>query len=311
MKKFTFQLLLLLFLNCLQTEKSPFDVSNPSSPLGIGSIAFDNLINTNSDTNANANVLTVQVSIFSSMMEGESRTFSVSLSSVPESNITINITGTAGLTVSPTSLLFTSTNFSTAQNVTLTAQEDDTDTIDNVQSLSIGSTETGTEIFSVTVRDNDRRVFVTSITYDGNLGGISGADAKCMSDPNKPTTPSSATYKALLVDYGDTRALGSDWVLQPNLSYRRTNGNLIFVSNANSTFTFGAFANTWSATIAEQAWTGLTKTWGTQINDCENWTSNLLSKSGNVGFTDSITDDAINEITQACNLTKRIICVEQ
>ena len=103
------------------------------------------------------------------MMEGETRSFSVSLSNTPETDITIDITAAAGLAVSPTSLLFTSTNFSTVQNVSLTAQKDDTDTTDN---------------------------------------------------------PTSAVYKALLVDFADTRAWGSDWVLQPSISYRRANKNL-------------------------------------------------------------------------------------
>ena len=78
------------------------------------------------------------------MMEGETRSFSISLSTPPETDITI-------------------------QNVSLTAQKDDTDTTDN---------------------------------------------------------PTSAVYKALLVDLADTRAWGSDWVLQPSISYRRANKNL-------------------------------------------------------------------------------------
>ena len=47
-----------------------------------------------------------------------------------------------------------------------------------------------------------KTLFVTAAGYNGNLGGVSGADAKCMADANKPSD--GKTYKAMLTD-GSTR----------------------------------------------------------------------------------------------------------
>lgn len=43
-----------------------------------------------------------------------------------------------------------------------------------------------------------KRVFVTSTTYDGNLGGLAGADAKCQARANAATL--GGTWKAILGD---------------------------------------------------------------------------------------------------------------
>ena len=47
----------------------------------------------------------------------------------------------------------------------------------------------------------NRIYLTTSVITGGNLGGISGADARCSSDGNKPST---GTYKAMIVS-GTTR----------------------------------------------------------------------------------------------------------
>jgi Protein of unknown function (DUF1554) len=64
-------------------------------------------------------------------------------------------------------------------------------------------------------------IFVTAAAFPGALGGVSGADAKCMADSNRPDNK---TYKALLLSdnrdfYGDTANGGNDWVLSVNTQY--------------------------------------------------------------------------------------------
>src|SRR5207248_2675590 len=44
----------------------------------------------------------------------------------------------------------------------------------------------------------NKRVFVTSVMYDGNLGGLAGADAKCQARATAASL--SGTYKAWLSD---------------------------------------------------------------------------------------------------------------
>ncbi|MBK8398695.1 MAG: DUF1554 domain-containing protein [Leptospiraceae bacterium] len=306
MKKLTLYVFLLLLLNCLQAKKIPLDLSNPSSPFSFGFFAIGDTSVTSTTTVG----LGLQVSLVGSMIEGENRSFPVYLSNAPDSDVTIQISAPNGLTINPTSLTFTITNFSTPQNFTITANEDNTDIADDIYSIQISSIETGTQIYSITIRDNDRRIFVTNSAYNGILGGISGADAKCQADTNKPSSPSGAVYKAMLVNVSDTRSSsGIDWVFQSVISYRRPDGTLIFSSDTN-TFAFGTLSSSWAA-IAEPAWTGLLANWNTSNDDCQSWTSNLSSKFGSYGTTSGTTNVAIFQNTGGCDQLKRLICVEQ
>jgi hypothetical protein len=45
------------------------------------------------------------------------------------------------------------------------------------------------------------RVFITSQTYDGNLGGLAGADARCQALANASPRTQGGTYKAWLSDF--------------------------------------------------------------------------------------------------------------
>ncbi|MDH3631547.1 MAG: DUF1554 domain-containing protein [Gammaproteobacteria bacterium] len=48
---------------------------------------------------------------------------------------------------------------------------------------------------------NEKTVFVTSATFDSNLGGLTGADAKCQAEADGPTSiVPSGTYLAWLSD---------------------------------------------------------------------------------------------------------------
>ncbi|HLD45750.1 MAG TPA: DUF1554 domain-containing protein, partial [bacterium] len=55
------------------------------------------------------------------------------------------------------------------------------------------------ETYVITLEEPEavKKIFVTDATYNGNLGGVAGADALCEADANKPAT---GTYKALIVD---------------------------------------------------------------------------------------------------------------
>ena len=49
--------------------------------------------------------------------------------------------------------------------------------------------------------DNEKTVFVTSATFDSNLGGLTGADAKCQAEADGPTSiVPTGTYMAWLSD---------------------------------------------------------------------------------------------------------------
>ena len=99
-------------------------------------------------------------------------TYTVVLNSQPTANVTVTVAGHAGtdVTPSPTSLTFTTTNWGTAQTVTVTAG-DDADTANDAVSLTHSAASTDSDYqgisidgVAVTVTDNDAAKGVTVST---------------------------------------------------------------------------------------------------------------------------------------------------
>lgn len=130
----------------------------------------------------------------------------------------------------------------------------------------------------------DYRVFVTSTTYDGNLGGLSGADAICQ-------------------NLADTSSLGGRWRawLSTNSTQARDRVNDVAYYLVNNTtkvcddrtdLTDGTIGNIINiaenqTSIGGYVWTGTNADGTAHLNNCNNWTSNLDSSSGVYGNTNS------------------------
>lgn len=165
-----------------------------------------------------------------------------------------------------------------------------------------------------------KRIYVTTNSYSGNLGGIPGADSNCMSDPGRPNA---STYKALLVTIGTAtrRACtgggscssgviqNSDWVMRPNLTYTRANGlTPIGTTNWGGVFDFGAGNLTYSiGTSAVNAWTGLITNWDADVSTANDWTNAGLS--GVWGLASAV--DGTMLYNGWGTGTLRLYCVEQ
>ena len=108
------------------------------------------------------------------------------------------------------------------------------------------------------------RIFATASQYDGNLGGVSGADAKCMSDANKPA--GSSTYKALIA--ATTRQSPfTDWPLKASTAYVEKNGvTPIGTTTAGRVFTFN-LSNAISP-AGPFVWTGIDTDFSTSFGTC-------------------------------------------
>lgn len=191
------------------------------------------------------------------------------------------------------------------------------------------------------VQQPNKRIYVTNNIYNGNLGGIAGADTKCNAvDGNKPAA--SGTFKALLVDSGASllrRACtmqnctggggvsqGIDWVLRPNVTYLRgQDGQQVFTANFNGVFDFGAgsFASA-IHTTAFTVWTGINFGVGGQWTidggpgQCNSWTGN--GTNGVYGNSAAVTQTAAVSPAGAmydgyeaatCITPRRLYCVEQ
>jgi endoglucanase len=96
----------------------------------------------------NASTTSLQVT------QGHTGTFTLALSAAPTANVTVSIaaSGNTGLTESPTSLTFTTSNWNTPQTVTVTANATGTGTTTFTASASgyTSATVTGTEVASST-----------------------------------------------------------------------------------------------------------------------------------------------------------------
>ncbi|WP_078124488.1 endostatin-like outer membrane protein, LenA/LenB family [Leptospira alexanderi] len=161
--------------------------------------------------------------------------------------------------------------------------------------------------------------------YNGNLGGISGADAKCTAA--KPSTLT-GTYKALIVDGPTGRQVVSafdgsvdkkDWVLYPNKQYRRSDGTTItFTTNANSIVTEN-LQNGIDGGAKKYFWNGLGNNAGflwEPSSNCNNWNSVDINFTGQAGNTtelqaDKTPDGAFTVDNHNCNTNLNLLCVEQ
>jgi hypothetical protein len=151
-----------------------------------------------------------------------------------------------------------------------------------------------------------RRVtaFVTSTTYDGDLGGAAGADARCQ--VRAAAGGLAGTYRAWITDYPDLSRTSNNW--PPDPVFELVNG-VQFASSFNAlnngthspAFTLDEFGSPASG----RAWTGV------QGFDCNLWTTNgagTLGTSGNVGSGAGWQAGGGN---QPCNNSYHLYCFEQ
>lgn len=176
--------------------------------------------------------------------------------------------------------------------------------------LNVGSSS---DAWSVTTVP-PKRVFVSSATYNGNLGGLSGADTKCQTLAD--AVPLGGTYKAWL---SDSTTSAASRLTQSTLYYILVNGTRIANNWAdltsgdidapiNVTETGAAPGSTpvWTNTNTNGAITSIS----TSLN-CTNWTSSSSGVNGYQGSTAWADYDWTNNTWNPCNQLKRLYCFEQ
>ncbi len=168
------------------------------------------------------------------------------------------------------------------------------------------------------------RIFATAATATKN-GGITGLDAQCNADTNKPS--GGGTYKALVSDGVNRRACTTaacgagtgehiNWVLKPSKEYRRKDGTTVIgTTTANGVFSFPLtnspeiLAN---LVVTNGVATGLSANWTSSANDCLDWSSNAGGNSSTVGTWDSTNAGVIDGGgTSGCSNGHMLLCVEQ
>lgn len=146
---------------------------------------------------------------------------------------------------------------------------------------SNGTSIRPTTLFFITAAKT-KLMYVTNEKYWGNLGGISGADAKCQADTQ---CPNGKACKAIIMASNERYACTSksacggtnskEWVLTPNTTYLNTESQIISTTNSAGTFgSDGVFVFNFPIKSDEnKAWTGFDNYF--MINkdaNCQNWT---------------------------------------
>ncbi len=166
---------------------------------------------------------------------------------------------------------------------------------------------------------------ITNATYTGNLGGLSGADAKCLTDLNANDWKGKSTAS---VDAAHVKAFLCDGTTCNNLdastSYAFahasvtgdgggsfiTDGSSIGPANTDDwslTAQFGVVSDIWSnrATTDTTHWNNAAQ--GT--NHCTNWSTASAGVNGRLGHTQWSNGNRWNEVNDGCDNTKRLVCM--
>jgi hypothetical protein len=183
--------------------------------------------------------------------------------------------------------------------------------------LSCGG-ESGSGELRDGVGDGDHRIFVTSTSYTGNLGGVSGADAKCTSH---------ASSAGLVREY---KAIVSDSTSNASGKLQITGSVYIFSGSTSKDLIVSAGSDLWAtdttsllssvdkdenfSTIGLTPWTG-TDSDGTvalSSDHCSDWSTASAGTDGQVGSTNSTTDGWLEDPSSiSCNNSHPIFCISE
>ena len=155
------------------------------------------------------------------------------------------------------------------------------------------------------------RVFVTSSTYTGNLGGLSGADQICQRHADKAGLP--GKYMAWL---GDASGSPNSRFNKSTLPYRLVDGSTVVANNwtdlTDSTIGAAVSKTESNATVSGSVWTNVASN-GTPhgVNSCTSWTDATANVSGRIGNSVVATSSWTNNGNDTCVNPKRLYCFQQ
>ncbi|HVK62394.1 MAG TPA: DUF1554 domain-containing protein [Bdellovibrionales bacterium] len=190
----------------------------------------------------------------------------------------------------------------------------------NYYAVIVRDEEGAKELYTPKGRIQGKVIYKTVAEYNGNLGGITGADAKCAaSQPDGVDT--TATVRAFIVDDGvreacddATCANSIDWVLTPNWDYFNIDGDKIGTVAATGVFTaYSAAVYPTGTNWQDTAYTGLNGNYWDITATCNSWTSSSGADSvSGVGHTPEANSMQFTaNANMGCDTIAPIICVEQ
>lgn len=246
---------------------------------GPSAFSFTNIIDQSLSTLINSNIITPS---------GCNATLSASVSGSGTPQISVNGgTWTTSTSISPGQTVQVRLTTGSSINTTFSAV------------VTIGSTST---TWTVTTKAGNTRIFQTSATYNGNLGGLSGADTICQ------TAAVAAGYT------------GSYWmaILSDSISNAKDRLSITYpVVKASSTSTTISSSNLWSGSISNtigtlnSTWTGSDSGGNLSGSPCNDWASNLSSYITSYGYGTLTTSQWLTYSTTNCGASLALYCIEQ
>jgi hypothetical protein len=162
-----------------------------------------------------------------------------------------------------------------------------------------------------------KRVFVTSTSTTGNIGGLAGADAICAARATAAVIP--GTFRAWLSTA--TVSAASRFTQATVPYYRRAGGNIVLLAQnwaaltANSNTVPGQIAFDENGVfVSANVWTGTSTTGTSAVPTCVDWTSVSGPSGGRQGVSAPQPQDIgwwTNQGTTACSQANRLYCFEQ
>ena len=151
-------------------------------------------------------------------------------------------------------------------------------------------------------------VFLTNGVFQGNLGGLAGADAECQAAAEAAQL-TGTDWTAWLSD-GTGNAI--DRI--PDGQYRLVDG-ITQVANDKTDLTTGTlkaaitlneFGKSWAGVV----WTGTNPDGTGTVNNCNNWADNSSGSVGDVGVSAEINDNwtYVEGVPSQCDLERNLYC---
>ncbi len=165
--------------------------------------------------------------------------------------------------------------------------------------------------------DNDplvgpcKRVFVTSTKYNGNLGGLNGADLKCQARADAAKI--NGTYKAWI---SDSTGEAATRIYNSPVSYVLLDGSYTQIASGWVDLIDGTLSNPISvdengdSVTSDEVWTATATTGQLKPPQyCNNWAT--TTDNGRLGKATSTGNDWTEENPESCSSTARLYCFEQ
>ena len=156
-------------------------------------------------------------------------------------------------------------------------------------------------------------IFVTSQKFDGNLGGLSGADEICQNLARKSDLEhiTTRTFQAVLSDStgsAEDRLLLSKPIINSREKIVATNPYVFWNGSIDKEISSTEAGFAFSDDDAPLAWTGGGRNLMGGASHCSDWSTPDPSVKGTVGDTTSLSSWQI-ETSSSCSIPYRIICI--